>query len=275
MGDFRLDLAFAGLPGVPDKQAQGLANLGIATLNDLLHHFPRRYEDRRMFDRWPNGPSATPVCVHGQVTDAMTRRFGSKPNQGYFEIALEPLEDIALAGPIHLRWFNMPFMKKVLAAGMELVIYGTPKILGGKLIISHPDYEIIEHSGDAKLHMDRIVPVYPAGSGITQRFLRGWVFRALERLEELPLDPILPPIFWLRLARAWLESIVVAPSARSIFRTPWKTWPRPRNTSRWRNSSPSRSRSFAANANSKRFPARPIAGQAISSRIFWRLCLSH
>jgi len=193
MGDFRLDLEFAGLPGVPDKQAQGLANLGIATLHDLLHHFPRRYEDRRMFDRWPNGPSATPVCVHGQVTDAMTRRFGNKPNQGYFEIALEPLEDIALAGPIHLRWFNMPFMKKVLAAGMELVIYGTPKVLGGKLIISHPDYEIIEHSGDAKLHMDRIVPVYPAGSGITQRFLRGWVFRALERLEELPLDPILPP----------------------------------------------------------------------------------
>jgi ATP-dependent DNA helicase RecG len=193
MGEFRFDLEIASLPGVLEKQAQGLANLGVVTIFDLLHHFPRRYEDRRMFDRWPNGPSPTPVCVHGQVTDAMTRRFGNKPNQGYFEITIEPMEDLALAGPIHLRWFNMPFMRKVLAAGMELVVFGQPKVLGGKLIISHPDYEIIEHTGDAKLHMDRIVPVYPAGSGVTQRFLRGWVSRALERLEELPMEPVLPP----------------------------------------------------------------------------------
>ncbi len=193
MGEFRLDLGFAGLPGVPEKQVQGLANLGIATVHDLLHHFPRRYEDRRMFDRWPNAPLPHPVCVHGQVTDAMTRRFGNKPNQGYFECVIEPMEDIALAGPIHLRWFNMPFMRKLLAAGMELVIFGQPKTVGGRLVISHPDYEIIEHTGDAALHMDRIVPVYPAGSGVNQRFLRSWVSRALERLDELPLEPILPP----------------------------------------------------------------------------------
>ncbi len=192
MAGFRLDLVIADLPGVPEKQLRGLANLGLVTLADLLHHFPRRYEDRRRFDRWPSGPTAQAVCVHGQVTDAMPRRFGNRPNQGYFEVTLEPVEDLALAGPIHLRWFNMPFLRKVLAAGMELVVFGQTKTLGGKLVMSHPDYEIIEHSGDAQLHMDRIVPVYPASSGLTQRFLRAWMFRALERLDDITLEEILP-----------------------------------------------------------------------------------
>jgi len=189
--EFSLDLTIADLPGVPVRQRKGLEKLGIETLRDLVEHYPRRYEDRRMFDRWPSGPSEKPVCVHGVLTDAMLRRFGSRGG-GYFEAKLEPLEDLALSSPVYCRWFNMPFLRKVLAAGQELVVFGQPKLVGGKLTMAHPDYEIIEHSGEVNLHMDRIVPVYRAASGVNQRFLRSWVNRALQRMKGIEVDVVLP-----------------------------------------------------------------------------------
>lgn len=192
--EFSHDLVIADLPGVPAKQLKGLDNLGIATIRDLLAHFPRRYEDRRQFDAWPTGPLEKPACIHGEVTDVGVRRFGSGRNQGYFEATLEPTVDIAMAGPIYLRWFNMPFMNKVIAAGMELVVYGQTKISGKKLTIAHPDYEIVDPDalGDETIHMGRITPVYPASSGVTQHFLRAWIHRALGRTQPRQLLEVIP-----------------------------------------------------------------------------------
>lgn len=189
--EFSLDLAIAKLPGVVDRQRKGLEKLGLETLRDLVEHYPRRYEDRRRFDQWPTSPSTKPVCVHGVVTDAMQRHFGGRGG-GYFEVKLEPMEDLALANPLYCRWFHMPFLRKVLAAGQELVVFGAPKAIGGKLVFSHPDYEIIEHAADVKLNMDRIVPVYPSTSGVHQRFLRSWINRALERMKDIRVDVVLP-----------------------------------------------------------------------------------
>lgn len=191
VSEFSLELAIGKLPGVADRQRKGLEKLGLETLRDLVEHFPRRYEDRRRFDVWPTGPSEKPVCIHGVVTDAMQRHFGGRGG-GYFELKLEPVEDLALANPIYCRWFHMPFLRKVLAAGQELVVFGPPKAVGGKLVLTHPDYEIIEHSGDVQLHMDRIVPVYPASSGVHQRFLRSWINRALARMQDIAVEVVLP-----------------------------------------------------------------------------------
>tara|TARA_R110002096_G_scaffold16106_11_gene55023 strand:- start:9098 stop:11224 length:2127 start_codon:yes stop_codon:yes gene_type:complete len=196
---FSLDLVIADLPGVPDKQLKALKKLKIATLGDVVAHYPRRYEDRREFDQWPMAALDEAVCIHGVVTDTQTKRFGGGPRQSYYEVAFEPEEDIALAQPIYLRWFGMSFMRNVIAAGHELVIYGQPKAMKGRLVISHPDYEIIEPGGDSAAHMGRITPIYPATSGLQQRFLRSWAYRAISRLDELaetethsPIDTVLP-----------------------------------------------------------------------------------
>lgn len=192
--EFSLELVIADLPGVPTKTKKGLENLKIATIRDLLAHYPRRYEDRRDFDAWPTGPIEKAVCIHGEVTDVGVRRFGGGRNQSYFEATLESMADIALGGPIYLRWFNMPFMSKVIAAGQELVVYGQPKISGKKLTIAHPDYEIIDPAaaGDETIHMGRITPIYPASSGVTQHFLRAWTHRALGKTQPEQLMDVLP-----------------------------------------------------------------------------------
>ncbi|MFT5469163.1 MAG: ATP-dependent DNA helicase RecG [Verrucomicrobiales bacterium] len=192
--EFSHDLVIADLPGVPARQLKGLDNLAISTIRDLLSHYPRRYEDRREFDAWPTGPLDKAVCIHGEVTDVGMKRFGSGRNQGYFEASLEPVIDIAMAGPIYMRWFNMPFMNKVIAVGMELVVYGQPKISGKKMTIAHPDYEAVDPDaiGDESIHMGRITPIYPASSGVTQHFLRAWIHRALGRTQPQQLLDVIP-----------------------------------------------------------------------------------
>ena len=197
--EFSLDLVIADLPGVLAKTLKGLDNLKVATIRDLLAHYPRRYEDRRDFDAWPTGPLEKAVCIHGEVSDVGVRRFGGGRNHSYFEATLEPTIPIALGGPLYLRWFNMPFMSKVIAAGQELVVYGQPKLSGKKLTIAHPDYEIIDPdaAGDETIHMGRITPIYPASSGVTQHFLRAWIHRALGKtqpqqlLDVIPIDALL------------------------------------------------------------------------------------
>ncbi|RFC45503.1 MAG: ATP-dependent DNA helicase RecG [Verrucomicrobia bacterium] len=191
MAEFRLDLGVADLPGVSARQAGDLVKLGIVTVEDLLHHFPRRYEDRRTFDQWPAMPMPHPVCIRGQVKDTKTHWGGR--SGGRFDCILEPVEETALAGPIVLSWFNMPFMNKTLAAGMELSVFGQPQLSGSRLVMFHPDYEILEDAGVASLHMDRIVPIHPAGAGVKPRFLRTQIDRILARLDELPIEPVLPP----------------------------------------------------------------------------------
>lgn len=171
------------------KTLEGLAALGLVTVDDLLEHYPRRYEDRTRFDRFPNQPTDRPLCLRGEVTDAQQRFMAGR--RRFFEATVEDPAGDVLSGRIVLRWFNMPYIHKLIAVGQELVVYGQPKQKGKRLVIDHPDYEIIESESSreaAGIHMDRIVPVYPLSSGVSQRFLRALLYRSLEAVtdDDLP-----------------------------------------------------------------------------------------
>jgi len=43
---------------------------------------------------------------------------------------------------ITCRWFNSPYISKMLAVGMEVILYGKPKDVSGKLVIDHPEFEV-------------------------------------------------------------------------------------------------------------------------------------
>ncbi|HEX8280336.1 MAG TPA: hypothetical protein VF551_03075, partial [Chthoniobacterales bacterium] len=52
---------------VPRPRLTPLRRLGIETVENLLSHFPRRYEDRREFAGFPREESETPLCICGEV----------------------------------------------------------------------------------------------------------------------------------------------------------------------------------------------------------------
>jgi ATP-dependent DNA helicase RecG len=160
----------ASLAILSPKESQALDSAGFATIADLLAHFPKRYEDRRQFDKFPSLPTGKPVCLHGGVIDAGTKGFGKI--RFYEAIIMDGSGGVFGSGKITCRWFNMPFMSKVIAAGQQVIAYGKVKEQGGRLIIDHPEIEVVTDEGEETIHLNRIVPIYKNISGLTQRRLR-------------------------------------------------------------------------------------------------------
>jgi len=176
------------LDWVPRGRIPALRRLGLQTLGDLLRHFPRRYENRVKFDRFPDEASETPVCLFGVVKKTVYRRFGSRR---IFEARIEDESAGVLGSPLICRWFNMPWVQKMIAGDQQIVVFGKPRVRGKQVVMEHPEFEVIEEDAERSIHFDRITPVHPAGDGVTPRVLRVLVHRALEET-----DPATIPLLW-------------------------------------------------------------------------------
>ena len=163
------------------KETQALESAGFVTVADLLAHFPKRYEDRRQFDAFPTLPTGKPVCLHGGVIDAGTKGFGK--TRFYEAVIMDGSGGVFGSGKITCRWFNMPFMSKVIAAGQQVIAYGKVKEQGGRLIIDHPEIEVIREDEEEAIHLNRIVPIYRNISGINQRRLRETIHTLLQNTD--------------------------------------------------------------------------------------------
>ena len=160
------------------KEKQVLEAAGFCSAADLLAHFPKRYEDRRQFDAFPALPTGKPVCLHGGVIDAGTKGFGK--TRFYEAVIMDGSGGVFGSGKITCRWFNMPFMSKVIAAGQQVVAYGKVKEQAGRLIIDHPEIEVVSDDGEETIHLNRIVPIYKNISGLNQRRLREIIHHVLQ-----------------------------------------------------------------------------------------------
>ncbi len=175
---------------LPKKTRAMLEKAGLPTIDALLHHYPRRYEDRRHFAGFPQSETGEAVCLHAEITDCQVRRVGYRK---YVEIRLEDATGSPLSPVLHARWFNMPWIIKAFAAGQTGVFYGKLKDGRSRLVMDHPDFEIIDPAEPTQsLHMGRVVPVYPLSDGLLQKPLREAMGAVLEKLEDRHLGDVLP-----------------------------------------------------------------------------------
>jgi ATP-dependent DNA helicase RecG len=159
-----------------------LAAAGLHAAGDLLDWLPRRYEDRRRFDAFPVQAGGPAVCLRGTVVDSMKRAFGAR-RQFYEAVVMDGTGGVFGSSKVTCRWFNMPYIHKMVASGQEVILYGKPKDSGGKLVIDHPDFEVIREDGGPSIHLERIVPIYRNVSGIPQRRLREIIHGLLEKVD--------------------------------------------------------------------------------------------
>jgi len=189
-GVMKLDDSLEDLSWIPRPRITALRRLGVETARDLVTHYPRRHEDRRTFGGFPHEESETPICLYGEVVNTQLRRFGGWKK--IFEATLQEDEANALSQPLVCRWFNLHYVQKMIATGQRLVIFGKPKLRGKRICIDHPEFEVIENDDDISIHFERITPIYPATEGLSQRVLRGLMFRVLEEFPDEELDVELP-----------------------------------------------------------------------------------
>jgi len=184
-----LDTALEELSWIPRPRILALRRLGIARVLDLLTHYPRRYENRLEFPSFPREETVDPVCLCGDVVKTRLMRFGGRK---IFEAVLEESSAHALSQPLTCRWFNLHYIQKVIATGQRLIIFGRVKRKGLRLVVDHPECEVIEEDEEILIHFRRITPIYPATEGLSQRVLRGLIFRLLEQVDVASADVPLP-----------------------------------------------------------------------------------
>ncbi len=191
---YTLTTPLEAVPDLTSPMVKMLANEGITTVGELLAEFPFRYEDRSQMEFKGFTPSLEPVCHHVRVTRGRTVRFGRR--SGFFEAACEAAQSNPLNQQLTLRWFNMPFMNRTIAVDMELIVYGKIKEIKGRLVMGHPEYEIVrgdaEDAGALQIHTGRIVPIYRLRGGLRQKLLRAVIWQVLQKVDDSSVADRLP-----------------------------------------------------------------------------------
>src|SRR4051794_4914581 len=67
----------------------------------------------------------------------------------------------------------------MIATGQRIVVFGRPRLRGKRICMDHPEFEVIENDEEISIHFRRITPIYPATEGLSQRVLRGIIYRVL------------------------------------------------------------------------------------------------
>ncbi|MGP8197934.1 MAG: ATP-dependent DNA helicase RecG [Limisphaerales bacterium] len=166
------------LHGVGPERAAQLLRLELLTVGDALLHRPRRYEDRRHFQRVVDLQLQEPALVRGRIAAAGLKRW--RGGRSVFEFILDDG-----SGRLHCRWWNLPFMEKYFKAGDEVVVFGKPVSLRPRTI-DHPEAEVLE---ETSIHLNRIAPIYPLTEGLPQRWLRSLLWRLVEDFAPAATEP--------------------------------------------------------------------------------------
>ena len=167
---------------VGGERAAQLARLEIHTVEDLLLHRPRRYEDRRHFRAISELTRDEAATARGTIVAQGLKRFRGG-RKSVFEIVLDDG-----TARLHCRWWNLPFMEKYFAVGDEVFVFG--KLVETKpRTMDHPESEVIEGGEESFIHINRIAPVYPLTEGLPQRWLRGLIWRTLNKFESQITEP--------------------------------------------------------------------------------------
>lgn len=80
-------------------------------------------------------------------------------------------------GQIKLIWFNQPFIAETLKEGERIIVAGTVERDWKECLLKNPSFE--KYQGAETVHTGRLVPVYPATYGLTQKQIRFLVHQAL------------------------------------------------------------------------------------------------
>jgi len=165
--------------GVGPERSALLRRLELRTVGDALLHRPRRYEDRRHFQRVVDLQLQEPALIRGKIVAAGLKRWRGGA-RSVFEFILEDG-----SGRLHCRWWNLPFMEKYFKTGDEVVVFGKPVSLKPRTI-DHPETEVLV---ETSIHLNRIAPIYPLTEGLPQRWLRSLLWRLVEEFTPAVAEP--------------------------------------------------------------------------------------
>ena len=183
-----LDAPVQFVKGVGPARAAMLQKAKIGTVEDLLNYKPFRYEDRSNFRRMDQLRVGEDALVEGEV--AVSGNYSTPMKKvRIFEMVVEDRW-----GALTVKFFNQPYLQRVLRNGQRLVLYGQVRRDDYTLrpVLLNPEWELADASSDSAVHSGRIVPIYRRVGKLTARSLRAIVHRVISQLQPDIQDPVPP-----------------------------------------------------------------------------------
>lgn len=158
------------LKGIGDKTGKLFEKLGVSTVDDLLHYYPRAYHAYEE----PESIGALRLDTVGAVAgilqrDASVRRFQN------IQVITVSLRD--QTGTLQLVWYNMPFLRNTLQAGTYHVFCGKVVKKNNRLTMEQPEIYTKEGYLAVMKHMQ---PVYGQTRGLGNKAIAKAVAQALD-----------------------------------------------------------------------------------------------
>jgi len=158
------------LKGIGPSKAKQFANLNIFTLQDLICHFPRGYEDRTKLVTIEKLEVDTPACFKAMVMNT--------PRTAHIRKGLD-LTRVQVAdhtARLNLTFFNNKFAAEQLLYGREYVFYGA---VSGDFVGYNMTNPVFEALDSQPVTTRRVLPVYPLTAGLTNAAVLKAVRQAL------------------------------------------------------------------------------------------------
>ena len=158
------------LKGVGPTKAKQLAQLNIYTLQDLICHFPRAYEDRTRLITIDQLEADVPACFRATV---MNTPRTSHIRKGLDITRVQVADHTAR---LNLTFFNQKFTTDQLQYGQEYIFYGAISGDYTGYSMTSPTFESLD---SPPVTTRRILPIYPLTAGLSNAAMLKAVRQAL------------------------------------------------------------------------------------------------
>ena len=169
------------LKGVGPTKAKQFASLNIFTLEDLICHFPRGYEDRTKLVPIEKLEVDVPACFKAMVMNT--------PRTAHIRKGLD-LTKVQVAdhtARLTLTFFNQKFTADTLQYGKEYIFYGA---VSGDFIGYNMTSPSFESPDSPPVTTRRVLPIYPLTAGLSNSAVLKAVQQALAICQ--PPEEIIP-----------------------------------------------------------------------------------
>lgn len=181
----RLDESIMILKGIGSSKAKKLSKLGIKTIRDLLHYYPKRYKDKRVItnikDVFPGGY----FNIKGTIRD---KAEVMKSRKGMLITKFIVYDS---TGALVVIFYNNRFAKDLFKPGDTVIFSGKTSLINNKITMECPEYEKVVSNS---INNFRIVPEYGLTEGLSQKEIRKLIYAALEYTDNT-LKEIFPADF--------------------------------------------------------------------------------
>ncbi|RRR66114.1 MAG: ATP-dependent DNA helicase RecG [Candidatus Viridilinea halotolerans] len=174
--DLELTDGLERVPGLGRNDVNAFKRLGLRTVEDMLYHFPHRYDDFSTQQGIADLVVGSTATLVGEITDV--RMLGGPRPRVEVEVSDE-------SGAIRAVYFNQPWLMKQFTLGRKITLSGKITAFNGKRQLSSPTWEPYMPDVES-LHTGRLVPVHPLTKGLLERNARAAI--------KLVVDAVAPKV---------------------------------------------------------------------------------